>query len=67
LNHRTTLTVIATALAALSSAACGSGDTTPDPNTSTCYRCSLQNAAIIQSTYACTPADAQQFGRPCLR
>lgn len=55
------------ALIALS--ACGPGDTGPPPNqnTSTCYRCTFQNSAFVQQTYACSAADAQQFGRPCLR
>lgn len=49
-------------------AACGGGDSpAPDPNTSTCYRCTINNGALLQSSYACTPADAQQFGRTCFR
>lgn len=50
-------------------AGCGAIDDEPQPNqnTRTCYACSYQNGAFVQRTYACTPADAQQFGRACLR
>jgi hypothetical protein len=48
---------------------CGSAFDEPPPNqnTRTCYACTYQNGAVVQRTYACTPADAQQFGRACLR
>lgn len=39
----------------------------PNPNTRTCYRCTYGNGAWQQQTYACTPTDAVQFGRACLR
>lgn len=42
-------------------------DEPKNSNMSTCYRCSLQGSSIVQTTYSCSSADAQQFGRPCLR
>lgn len=59
--------VIALGLAALLTG-CGSGGDTPSntPTSSTCYRCTLQNGALIQQSYACTASEAQQFGRRCL-
>lgn len=64
--------VVAAALAAVG---CGSaGDPPPpDPNTAMCYRCTPTNpfvaggGGITETGYACTPADAQQFGRRCFR
>jgi hypothetical protein len=60
--------VLAAAAVAMVSA-CGAGDSAPapDPNTSKCFRCTVANGALTQQEYACTPADAQQFGRPCFR
>lgn len=46
---------------------CGGADIPPNPNTITCYRCSFANSALVETSYACTPADAQQFGRRCFR
>lgn len=48
---------------------CGSAfdEPPPNPNTRTCYRCTYGNGAWQQQTYACTPTDAVQFGRACLR
>lgn len=54
-------------IAGLLLASCGSGDAPADQNASTCYRCYIANAALVQQTYACSRADAQQFGRPCFR
>lgn len=57
------------ALALLLLAGCGGADSPPpNPNTSTCYRCAFsQGGALVETSYMCTPADAQQFGRRCFR
>jgi hypothetical protein len=57
----------AIALAALL-AGCGAADEPPAAsNTSnTCFRCYFANGGLVQQSYACSAADAQQFGRRCL-
>lgn len=45
---------------------CGAADPPePERNTSTCYKCSLFASGILMQSYACTPTDAVQFGKPC--